>query len=135
MLEIHSVSKSFPGVQALRNVSFTVQTGEVHTLVGENGAGKSTLMKILSGVYPDYDGEVFFDGSRLALRNPRDAQQHGIAIIHQELNLVAELTVAENIFLGSELHTPYGTLDTARMQRETSRCSTALTCLSHPTAR
>ena len=120
MLEIRSVSKSFPGVQALRNVSFTVQTGEVHALVGENGAGKSTLMKILSGVYPDYDGEVFFEGSRLALRNPRDAQQHGIAIIHQELNLVSELTVAENIFLGSELHTPYGALDTARMQRETS---------------
>ncbi len=120
MLEIRSVSKSFPGVQALRNISFTVQTGEVHALVGENGAGKSTLMKILSGVYPDYDGEVFFEGSRLALRNPRDGQQHGIAIIHQELNLVSELTVAENIFLGSELHTPYGTLDTARMQRETS---------------
>jgi ribose transport system ATP-binding protein len=120
VLEIQSVSKSFPGVQALRNVSFTVQTGEVHALVGENGAGKSTLMKILSGVYPDYDGEVFFEGSRLALRNPRDAQQRGIAIIHQELNLVSELTVAENIFLGSELHTPYGALDTARMQRETS---------------
>ncbi len=120
MLEIQSVSKSFPGVQALRNVSFTVQAGEVHALVGENGAGKSTLMKILSGVYPDYEGEVTFDGTRLALRNPRDAQQRGIAIIHQELNLVAELTVAENIFLGSELHTPYGTLDTARMQRETS---------------
>ena len=106
MLEIQSVSKSFPGVQALRNVSFTVQAGEVHALVGENGAGKSTLMKILSGVYPDYEGEVTFDGTRLALRNPRDAQQRGIAIIHQELNLVAELTVAENIFLGSELHTP-----------------------------
>jgi ribose transport system ATP-binding protein len=120
VLEIRSVSKSFPGVQALRDVSFTVQTGEVHALVGENGAGKSTLMKILSGVYPDYDGEVFFEGSRLALRSPRDAQQHGIAIIHQELNLVSELTVAENIFLGSELHTPFGALDTARMQRETS---------------
>lgn len=120
MLEIRSVSKSFPGVQALRNVSFTVETGEVHALIGENGAGKSTLMKILSGVYGDYDGDVFFDGSRLALRNPHEAQQRGIAIIHQELNLVGELTVAENIFLGSELHTPYGALDTRRMQRATS---------------
>jgi ABC-type sugar transport system ATPase subunit len=77
-------------------------------------------MKILSGVYADYEGELFFEGQPLTLRNPRDAQQRGIAIIHQELNLVAELTVAENIFLGSELHTPYGTLDTGRMQRETS---------------
>ena len=120
MLEIRSVSKSFPGVQALHDVSFTVERGEVHALVGENGAGKSTLMKILSGVYADYEGEVLLEGSPLVLRNPRDAQQRGIAIIHQELNLVPELTVAENIFLGSELHTPYGTLDSARMQRETN---------------
>ncbi len=120
MLEIQSVSKSFPGVQALRDVSFVVQTGEVHALVGENGAGKSTLMKLLSGVYPDYEGTIFFEGERLALRNPHDAQLRGIAIIHQELNLIPELTVAENIFLGSELHTAFGGLDVSRMQRETS---------------
>ena len=118
MLEIKSVSKSFPGVQALHNVSFDVQTGEVHALVGENGAGKSTLMKILSGVYDEYEGEVYWQGHRLTLRNPRDAQTQGIGIIHQELNLIPELTVAENIFLGSELRTPLRTLDTRRMDRE-----------------
>lgn len=120
MLEIRAVSKSFPGVQALRNVSFDVQTGEIHALVGENGAGKSTLMKILSGVYTDYTGEVVLDGAPLALRNPHDAQRHGIGIIHQELNLVAELTVAENIFLGRELHTRFGGIDSQRMERETT---------------
>ena len=120
MLEIRSVSKSFPGVQALRNVSFDVQTGEIHALVGENGAGKSTLMKILSGVYTDYEGEVILDGSPLALRSPHDAQRHGIAIIHQELNLVPELTVAENIFLGRELHTRLGGIDSKRMAQETT---------------
>ncbi len=120
MLEIRSVSKSFPGVQALRNVSFDVQTGEIHALVGENGAGKSTLMKILSGVYTDYEGEVVLDGAPLALRSPHDAQRHGIAIIHQELNLVPELTVAENIFLGRELHTRLGGIDSRRMAQETT---------------
>ena len=118
ILEIKAVTKSFPGVLALSDVSFDVQAGEVHALVGENGAGKSTLMKILSGVYNDYEGEVCLEGERLALRNPRDAQLHGIATIHQELNLVPELTVAENIFLGSELHTRFGALDIKRMDRE-----------------
>ena len=118
MLEFRSVSKSFPGVQALRNVSFEVQAGEIHALVGENGAGKSTLMKILSGVYTDCAGEIFFNGALLALHNPHDAQRRGIAIIHQELNLVSELTVAENIFLGRELRTPFG-IDSKRMERET----------------
>ena len=117
MLEIKAVSKSFPGVRALRDVSFDVQGGEVHALLGENGAGKSTLMKILSGVYTDYDGEVRWNGERLALHNPRDAQRHGIATIHQELNLIPELTIAENIFLGREPHTATGLLDSARMER------------------
>ena len=118
MLEIKSVSKSFPGVLALNNVSFTVQQGEVHALVGENGAGKSTLMKILSGVYNDYDGEILLEGERLALRSPRDAQRHGIAIIHQELNLVPELTVVDNVFLGIERRTRLGGLDSRGMERE-----------------
>jgi ribose transport system ATP-binding protein len=118
MLEIKAVSKSFPGVQALKGVSFAVAQGEVHALVGENGAGKSTLMKILSGVYPDYEGEIFFEGQRLALRGPHDAQRLGIAIIHQELNLVPELTVAENVFLGIERRTRLGGLDTKAMDRE-----------------
>ena len=121
MLEIKAVSKRFPGVQALRNVSFTVQQGEVHALVGENGAGKSTLMKILSGVYTDYEGRLLLDRHDLTLQNPRDAQRHGIAIIHQELNLIPELTITENIFLGRELYTRLHTLDTRRMDREASR--------------
>ncbi|MEI8131192.1 MAG: sugar ABC transporter ATP-binding protein [Leptolinea sp.] len=115
MLEIKSVSKSFPGVRALQDVSFQVQTGEVHAVIGENGAGKSTLMKILSGVYTEYEGEIHMDGKRLVLHSPHDAQQHGIAIIHQELNLIPELTIAENIFLGREIYTAYGMLDTKKM--------------------
>jgi ABC-type sugar transport system ATPase subunit len=115
MLRLQSVSKSFPGVRALIDVSFEIQRGEIHALIGENGAGKSTLMKILSGVYTDYDGSMLLDGIPLALKNPRDAQRHGIAIIHQELNLIPELSIAENIFLGRELRTPFGSLDRKRM--------------------
>ncbi|MBV9468965.1 MAG: sugar ABC transporter ATP-binding protein [Abitibacteriaceae bacterium] len=118
MLEIKSVSKSFPGVWALHNVSFEIQKGEVHALMGENGAGKSTLMKILSGVYPDYQGQLFLDGKPLSLHDTREAGQHGIAIIHQELNLIPELTIAENIFLGREEGTRWGTLDSTRMHTE-----------------
>ena len=118
MLEIDGVSKTFPGVRALHEVSFEVARGEVHALIGENGAGKSTLMKILSGVYTDYEGQVRLDGQPLTLHGPRDAQRHGIAIIHQELNLIPELTVAENIFLGREPRTPLGLLDSASMEEE-----------------
>ncbi len=118
-LEIRSVRKSFPGVQALRGVSFDVRRGEVHALVGENGAGKSTLMKILSGVDSQYEGEVLLDGKPLALQTPRDAQAARIAIIHQELNLVPDLTIAENIFLGREPRTRLGLLDRGRMEEAT----------------
>jgi ribose transport system ATP-binding protein len=118
MLEIKAIGKSFPGVRALRGVSFDVARAEVHALVGENGAGKSTLMKILSGVYTDYEGELLLEGRRLELQSPRDAQRHGIATIHQELNLIPELTIAENIFLGREPRTSVGMLDTGRMARE-----------------
>ena len=90
----------------------------MHALIGENGAGKSTLMKLLSGVYPDYDGELLLDGQPLALASPSDAQHRGIATIHQELNLIPELTVAENIFLGREPRTAAGLLDVRRMERE-----------------
>jgi ribose transport system ATP-binding protein len=118
MLEIKFVSKRFPGVRALHDVSFGVGHGEVHALIGENGAGKSTLMKILSGVYTDYEGEVLLDGQPLTLGGPREAQRRGIAIIHQELNLIPELTVAENIFLGREPRTGAGLLDVTRMEQE-----------------
>jgi ribose transport system ATP-binding protein len=117
VLEISGVGKSFAGVRALHDVSFTVARGEVHALVGENGAGKSTLMKILSGAHTDYTGELLLDGQPLVLHNPRDAQRHGIAIIYQELNLIPELTVAENIYLGRERHNAAGLLDSAGMER------------------
>lgn len=117
LLEIISVSKSFPGVRALDSVSFDVVEGEVHAVIGENGAGKSTLMNILSGVYGDYEGEIRLRGQPLHFGGPRDAQHNGIATIHQELNLLPELTVAENVFLGREPRTPFWTLDAGRMEK------------------
>jgi ABC-type sugar transport system ATPase subunit len=103
-LEMRNISKAFPGVRALDGVSFDLQAGEVHALVGENGAGKSTLMKILAGVYPynDYEGEIFIDGDVQRFAGVRDAENAGIAVIYQELSLVQQMTVGENIFLGRE---------------------------------
>ena len=100
VLEMKGITKTFPGVVALDDVSLSVQRGTVHALVGENGAGKSTLMKILNGVYAASRGEIFLDGEKLELHGVKDAQRNGISIIFQEFNLVNSLTVAENIFLG-----------------------------------
>lgn len=99
------ISKDFSGVHALRAVSFELRAGEVHALTGENGAGKSTLIKVLSGVYPggQYTGELSIDGKLCRFRSVRDAEQAGVAVIHQELALIPNLTVAENLFLGHEL--------------------------------
>lgn len=105
ILEMRNISKEFPGVKALDNVSFTVAKGEIHCLVGENGAGKSTLMKVLSGVYPygNYTGDILFNGEVQQFRHISDSEKVGIAIIYQELALVPEMTVYENIFLGHEI--------------------------------
>ncbi len=103
MVEMRGISKGFPGVQALTSVNFDVRPGEVHALVGENGAGKSTLMKILAGVYERDEGEVLLKGQPVNFTNPRQAQLAGIVTIYQELNQVPEMSVTENIFLGSEL--------------------------------
>ena len=100
ILSISDVSKSFPGVKALTQVSFEVRRGTVHGLVGENGAGKSTLMKILSGVYHKDSGQIVFDGERIERTTPQQSMQRGLAIIYQELNLVNTMSVGENIFLG-----------------------------------
>ncbi|CCV03924.1 fused D-ribose transporter subunits of ABC superfamily: ATP-binding components [Mesorhizobium metallidurans STM 2683] len=102
VLSAEHISKTFGGIAALVDVDFDLWSGEVHALMGENGAGKSTLMKILSGVYTDYDGTVTIDGQAVRFAGVRDAEDVGIAIIHQELNLVPELSVADNIFLGRE---------------------------------
>jgi len=105
ILEMKSITKTFPGVKALNNVSFRVAQGEIHCLVGENGAGKSTLMKVLSGVYPHgtYTGDILFNGQVQKFSNIADSEKAGIAIIYQELALVPEMTVYENIFLGNEI--------------------------------
>ncbi|HLZ58166.1 MAG TPA: sugar ABC transporter ATP-binding protein [Ktedonosporobacter sp.] len=120
LLEMVRITKSFPGVQALKEVSISVRAGEVRALLGENGAGKSTLMNILDGVFSEYGGEIRLDGHPVSIRSPRDAQKLGIAMIHQELNLVPELSVSDNIFLGRELRTPLGTIDLKRMQHKTA---------------
>ncbi|MFT4131718.1 sugar ABC transporter ATP-binding protein [Labrys sp. (in: a-proteobacteria)] len=101
-LEARGISKRFAGVPVLHDVDFSIAAGEVHALVGENGAGKSTLMKIVSGILTEFDGNLFSRGRGLRFASVRDAQAAGVAIIHQELNLIPEMSVAENIFLGRE---------------------------------
>ena len=104
ILQMRSITKTFPGVKALEDVSLSVRRGEIHAICGENGAGKSTLMKVLSGVYPagSYEGEIYFEGERVAFGSINDSEAKGIVIIHQELALVPHLSIAENIFLGNE---------------------------------
>src|SRR5918997_29412 len=104
-LEMHGISKRFGATRALRRVDLTVRRGEVLALVGENGAGKSTLMKVLSGIYHPDEGEFFLEGRPLSVTSPRDALEQGISIIHQEFNLMPDLTVAQNIFIGREPRT------------------------------
>ena len=105
ILEMKNITKEFPGVKALSDVSFSVAAGEIHCLVGENGAGKSTLMKVLSGLYPhtEYKGDILFNGQLQKFSSIKDTEKAGIAIIYQELALVSEMTVYENIFLGHEI--------------------------------
>ena len=123
LLEMRGITKEFPGVKALDQVSLTVESGEILALVGENGAGKSTLMKVLSGVYPagSYDGEIHYDGRLAEFADTSDSEERGIIIIHQELALVPLLSIAENIFLGNERATG-GVIN----WRETDRRTVAL---------
>ena len=117
LLEVRTLTKSFPGVRALRGVSLSLARGEVLAVIGENGAGKSTLMKMLAGVQRPDSGEILLDGRAIEIRSVHDALAHGIALIHQELNLADNLTVAANIFLGRE-KLRAGLIDTARQHRE-----------------
>jgi ribose transport system ATP-binding protein len=118
LLEASGISKSFPGVQALDDVALTVRRGRLHALLGENGAGKSTLMNILAGVFPPDRGQIALAGRPVRFRNPREAQAAGISIIFQELNLIPELSVAENIFLGREPTSRLGLIDYRTMHRQ-----------------
>src|SRR5580698_6918974 len=102
LISVKRLSKSFPGVRALHEVQFELVAGEVHTLMGENGAGKSTLMKILAGVYARDSGEILYDGQPVDFSSPREAQAMGVCIIHQELQLMNHLSVAQNMYIGRE---------------------------------
>ncbi|MEQ8700681.1 MAG: ATP-binding cassette domain-containing protein, partial [Bauldia litoralis] len=116
LLELTGVSKSFPGVKALDDVSFNVRQGEVHALLGENGAGKSTLIKILSGVHKPDSGVMYLDGKSVNFATPFEAQKAGIATIYQELLLFPDLTVAENIFMGHAPRTALGAIDWPKLR-------------------
>jgi D-xylose transport system ATP-binding protein len=120
VLKMEHIVKEFAGVRALDDVTFEARTGEVLALMGENGAGKSTLMKVLGGVwpYPSYQGDIFINGEKRQFRSTREAMDAGIAIIHQELNLIPELTVAENIFLERQPINNFGAIDWQRMNAD-----------------
>ena len=133
LIEVEGVSKSFPGVRALSNVHFELMPGEVHALMGENGAGKSTLMKILAGVYTKDGGKILLEGREVAFANPREAQAAGVGIIHQELQLMNHLTVAQNIFIGREPKRAFGLLlDEDRLNREAAALLTHLNLALDP---
>lgn len=119
VLEMEGICKSFGATRALNKVKLTVRSHEIHALMGENGAGKSTLMKVLSGVYQPDAGIIKVDGKPIAITKPADARAAGISLIYQELSVATNLTVAENVFLGSEPKTPWGMADTAEMNRRT----------------
>jgi len=120
-LEMKGIHKAFSGVHALKGVDFTLQEGEIHALLGENGAGKSTLMNILGGVFPADSGDILLSGKKVQITSPQNSKNLGIGFIHQELNLIPDLMVYENLFLGSELITRYRTVDTKQMIKEAER--------------
>ncbi len=121
ILKMTNIQKSFSGVHALKGVDFNLREGEVHALMGENGAGKSTLMKILSGIYKANSGEIFVFNEKCSFNSVKESQEKGIAIIHQELNLIPDLTVAQNIFLGREILNSVGFIDDKEMNEETKK--------------
>ena len=100
LVEMKGVVKKFPGVTALKDISFDIQAGEVHVLLGENGAGKSTLMKILSGVYQPTEGKIIIGGKEFSKLTPKDSYENGISVIYQELSVINELSIQENLFVG-----------------------------------
>lgn len=132
MLSLEHISKQFSGVVVLDDVSLEFQPGKVNALIGENGAGKTTLMNILSGVYSEYEGQIIYKNQSVRFSNPKEAEEHGIAIIHQELNLVPYLSVRENIFLGREELNKWGLLDVKKMRIKTKGILDQLNLDVHP---
>ncbi|MGQ7295267.1 multiple monosaccharide ABC transporter ATP-binding protein [Quadrisphaera sp. KR29] len=135
ILEMRSITKTFPGVKALSEVSLSVRRGEVHAICGENGAGKSTLMKVLSGVYPHgtYEGDIVFEGQTARFGGITDSEHAGIVIIHQELALVPYLSIAENIFLGNEVKGRGGLIDWNRANGEAAKLLARVGLRENPT--
>ena len=133
ILEMKDIDKSFPGVHALDHVSFNVRRGEVHALMGENGAGKSTLMKVLTGIYTKDSGSITYEGKDVEFHNAREAQDAGVVIVHQELNMVGHLTVAQNIFIGREFKKGFS-IDDKKMVEESKKLFQRLNIDIDPTA-
>jgi inositol transport system ATP-binding protein len=133
LLEIQGIRKAFPGVVALDNISFKLRAGTVHALMGENGAGKSTLMKIISGIYTPDKGEVRLNGQKIILKSPIDALNQGIAMIHQELNLMPYMTVAENVWITREPKNRIGFIDHKELNRRTAELFEKLNIQIDPT--
>lgn len=136
ILEMRSITKTFPGVVALDNVTLKVKRGEIHAICGENGAGKSTLMKVLSGVYPHgtYEGDIVFEGETVEFKNIRESEHKGIVIIHQELALSPHLSIAENIFLGNEIKR-FGLIDWNRTGQEAAKLMARVGLRENPNAK
>ena len=132
LLEMNNISKDFPGVKALDDVSIKLRKGEVFALVGENGAGKSTIIKILSGFYSNDVGEIKLSGKKVVIKNPRDAINLGINTIYQETSLVPEITVAENIFLGKQPVSKFGKINWKKMNQESERILNELSIHLNP---
>ncbi|WP_304413062.1 ATP-binding cassette domain-containing protein, partial [Cryobacterium sp. MLB-32] len=134
---MRSITKTFPGVKALANVSLNVARGDVHAICGENGAGKSTLMKVLSGVYPHgtYTGDIVFEDEVVEFRDIRDSEAKGIVIIHQELALSPYLSIAENIFLNNEQRNALGLIDWNKTNLEAAKLLARVGLREKPTTR
>ena len=135
VISMQGITKRFPGVVALDDVSLEVLPGELHAICGENGAGKSTLMKILSGVYQPDAGSMMLAGETVRFSSTREAERAGVAIIHQELALVDDLPVLANVFLWRERRNRLGLLDDRGMARETARLLETLECGVSPRVR
>ena len=134
---MRSITKTFPGVKALQDVTLEVARGEIHAICGENGAGKSTLMKVLSGVYPHgtYDGDIVFENEVMAFRDIRDSEAKGIVIIHQELALSPYLSIAENIFLNNEVKGAFGLIDWNKANSEANKLLARVGLRENPTTK